>query len=163
MALKPDRREVEYDIDQYMTTTAERGGCVSFVTAGSGAARDNGLNVVAYVASNSGSIPAGILLNDVVNIDLTKYELNRYKHEVQVGNKVTLLTRGEVVTNMIEPGATPSVGLGVFVGQSGLLRATAGAGGSTHTPPIGRWMSSKDEDGYAKLQINLPFPRSTVV
>lgn len=162
MALKGDRREDTYNIDFYMTSTAERGGVATLVTMGSGAARDQGVNVVSYGATASGKFPMGILLNDVVDIDLTKYDLNRYKHEVQKGSKVTLLTRGEVVTNMISPhSAAITPGAMAFVGNSGLLQSTVGAGGPTHTPPIGRFMSYKDDDGYAKVEINLPMPRST--
>lgn len=37
---------------------------------------------------------AGIILNDVVNIDLAKHHLNWYKDQVQLGGKVSICKRG---------------------------------------------------------------------
>ena len=91
MALKSDRSTLQTDISFFMNEAATRGGVVTLSTAGSGASMDNGNAVVTYVASPSGKVPAGLLINDMVDIDLTRQHLNQHKDEVQKGGKVTLL------------------------------------------------------------------------
>lgn len=154
MAIKADRYHVQSDISYFMNTTAERGGVVCPKTVGSGSAMDSALAVVEYATDPSGKIPVGVLMSDVVNLDLTRQHINWYKEEVQVGGKVTVWTKGDVVTNMIYPGETPAANKAAYVGPSGLLLATDN--NVSATPIVGVWKSSKDEDGYAKVSVNLP-------
>ena len=116
MALKGDRYEFETTIDFFMNEVAERGGVVTLSTAGSGAALDQSAALVTYAAAQSGQVPIGILLNDMVNIDQTRQHINFHKNEMQKGGKVTLLKKGTVVTNRIDPGITPTKGQIAFVG-----------------------------------------------
>lgn len=155
MALKSDRYEFQTDISFfYNEGTATRGGVVVHDTAGSGAAMDQGVNLVKYVAATSASRPVGILLNDVVNKDLTRTHLNQHKDEVQKGGKVTVLRKGYVVTSNI----TGSVNAGdpayACHVNAGNLRADSP--GSSGVLQVGRFLSTKDEDGYAKVEVNLP-------
>lgn len=150
MALKSDRIEALTDISFFMNTTAERGGVVSAVTSGSGVAMDDANAVVAYAAAASGAKPIGVLLNDVVNLDLTRQHINWHKDEVQVGGKVTVLRQGQVVTNMLVSGITPTAGTPAYVGASGLVGTS-----STNAVQIGSFLSGKDADGYAKLSVNI--------
>lgn len=154
MALLSDRYEFQTDISYFMNEVAERGGCVVLSTAGSGAAMDQGQALVTYAATASGKVPVGILLNDVVNIDLTRQKLNPYKNEVQRGSKVTLLRKGWVITNRIQ-GTAPTGGAPVFVAHSGNLAASNLVSQGT-MPVIGTWMSTPDQNGYAKVEVNLP-------
>jgi hypothetical protein len=152
MALKPDRIELLTDVSFFMASTAERGGVVSVVTAtsGVGVSMDDGNAVVAYAAVASGAKPVGILLNDVVNLDLTRQHINWHKDETQVGGKVTLLRVGQVTTNQLVAGTTPSAGADAYVGVSGLIGTS-----STNAVKIGQFLSAKDTDGYAKVSVNL--------
>jgi len=159
MALKRDRREDVTEITYFMNTTAERGGIVCHNTGGSGAALDQSAAVVVAPANPSGYKPVGLLLNDVVDLDLTRQHLNPYKDEVQKGSKVCVMTKGWVVTNSIMPGISPAIGENAYVGNSGLL--TNLQANVPNQPWVGRWKSLKDEDGYAKVEINLPAPNST--
>jgi hypothetical protein len=119
---------------------------------------DQGEALVTYAALPSGKVPVGLLLNDMVNIDLTRQHLNQHKDEVQKGGKVSLLRKGYVVTNSLE-GASPSAGDAAFVAHSGLLATSdlsdddSDADGSTRV--VGRFLSV-DQDGYAKVYIDLP-------
>ena len=79
---------------------------MSISTGGSGASMDNGSAVVTYAALPSGKVPVGLLLNDMVNIDLTRQH-HQHKDEVQKGGKVTLAQKGTFVTNNLE-GTSPS-------------------------------------------------------
>jgi len=157
MALKGDRYELQTDISFYMNEVAERGGMASLSTGGSGAAMDQSQALATYSASSSGKVPLGILLNDMVNIDLTRQHINWYKNEVQKGSKVTLLRKGYVVTNRLQ-GATPAAGDPVYVAHSGNLSKTDLVGQGTQ-PVVGVFLSSPDQDGYAKVEINLPVTR----
>ena len=156
MALKADRHELATDISFFMDEVASRGGIACISTGGSGAALDQAGAKVSYVADASGAVPAGLLLNDMVNLDLTRQHINWHKDEVQKGGKVTLLTQGNVVTNMIYPGDTPTAGGLAYVAHSGYIAAankdnTLGVGAV-----VGRFISTKDEDGYVKVAVNLP-------
>jgi hypothetical protein len=161
MALKPLRIYTESHIDAFMNATAERGGVVSFSSAtASGEAMDQSEFTVDYVANPSGIAPYGILMNDVVNYDLTRQRLNEHKDEVQLGSKVTVLSKGVVVTDRIYPGQTPAAGGVAYVGHSGYIASTdvATTAGTAliERRIIGRFLSAKDQDGFAKVQVNLP-------
>lgn len=151
MALKPTRIESYTDVSFFMDTTAERGGVVVHSTSGSGASLDDGNAVVMYPTGVvSGTKPAGLLLNDVVNLDLTRQHINWYRDEVQVGGKVTLLRQGQVTTNMVATGQAPSAGTDAYYDATGLLTTV-----STNSVKVGRFLSSKDSDGYVKVDINI--------
>ena len=109
MALKADRYELQTDISFFMNQEASRGTVVVHdSTTAAGAAMDQGVNKVKTNKADNDEVPVGILLNDVVNKDLTRTHLNQYKDEVQQGGKVTILRKGYVVTDKIT--GTPNVG-----------------------------------------------------
>jgi hypothetical protein len=160
MALKSDRFEESTDISYFYTAGAvARGGvaCLDLLSA-SGAAMDQGDNTVSYQVAAATDVPVGILLNDVVDKDLSRTHINWYKDEIQVGGKVTLLSRGWVVTNMVD--GTPSAGDLAYasngVGQEGMIATEAADAQASGNLAIGRFMSAKDADGYAKVYVNLP-------
>lgn len=153
MALKGDRQENFYEVSFFMNEVAERGGVVVMSTAGSGSALDQSAALCTYSASPSGKVPLGLLLADMVNVDQTKYHVNFHKNEVQKGGKVPLLTEGWVLTNMIYPGVTPTAGITAYLCHSGLLAITDTIGSNIK---VGRFLSTKDEDGYAKVYVKLP-------
>lgn len=158
MALLGDRYEFQTDISFFMNETAERGGVVSLGTGNpSGVAMDSAANLVTYSTTPSGKVPIGVLLNDVVNLDLTRQHINFYKSEVQKGGKVTVLRKGWIVTNMIHPTGTPAAGSAAYFADSGLFStSTRALALDSGAQPIGRFMSAKDSEGYAKIEINLP-------
>ena len=158
MALKSDRSTLQTDISFFMNEAATRGGVASISTGGSGVSLDNGAAVVTYGAVPSGKVPVGVLLNDMVDIDLTRQHLNQHKDEVQKGGKVTLLTKGWVVTNSLQ--GTPAAGDLAYLGHSGniansdLSNDDSDSDGSSRV--VGRFLSAVDQNGYAKVFIDLP-------
>lgn len=159
MALRPDRSyPLHTEISFYNNdTSAERGGVVVINTAASGSAMDDGAAVVTYAASQSGKVPVGFLLADMVNYDLTVREPNRHKLEVQAGGKVPVATVGWLVTNWIYPGTTPTAGGKAYLTMSGYITPTISAnGGEAATPRVGTFLSIKDQDGYAKVSFAFP-------
>jgi hypothetical protein len=147
MALKPDRVEHLTDLSFFMNQVAERGTMTIISTSASGAAMDDS-NAKVVLATGSGK-PAGLLLNDVVELDLTRQHINFAKDEVQKGGKVLLLRRGTVVTNKIETGKSPSAGDIAYYKSDGELTT------DVDSQPVGQFLSSKDADGYAKVEINI--------
>jgi hypothetical protein len=152
MALKPDRIEAYTDISFFMNTTAERGGVVVHANSENnvGVSMDDANAVVEYPSDPSGTAPAGLLLNDVVNYDLTRQHINWHKDEVQVGSKVTLLRQGQVTTDLVASGVTPVAGDEVYYTAGGELTTD-----STDSVKVGRFLSSLDADGYVKVDINI--------
>jgi len=158
MALKSDRSTLQTDISFFMNEAATRGGVAVISTGGSGASMDDGTALVTYAALPSGKVPVGLLVNDMVNIDLTRQHLNQHKDEVQKGGKVTLLSKGWVVTSNLE-GTDPNAGDVAYLAHSGNL-SSSNIGGMDDSNGaslvVGRFLSDVDEDGYAKVFIDLP-------
>jgi hypothetical protein len=152
MALKPDRIESYTDVSFFMTSVAERGGVVVHSgNGGAGASMDDANSLVMYPTGVvSGTKPAGLLLNDVVNLDLTRQHINWHKDEVQVGGKVTVLRQGQVTTNMVASGQTPAAGVDAYYDNAGKLTTV-----STNSVKVGRFLGVKDSDGYVKVDINI--------
>ena len=151
MALKADRHELQTDISFFMNEVASRGGVAVFSTAGSGAAMDDSAATVAIPgAADLAKHPAGLLLNDVVDLDLTRQHINFAKDEMQKGGKVLLLRRGFVVTDQISGSIT--LGELAYFHVNGALTSATAYSGST---AVGRWLSKKDADGFAKVDINI--------
>ena len=162
MALKADRHELDVDISFFMNETAEKGQIVSISTAGSGAAMDQAGALVSIQGANGSVIPVGVLLNDVVDLDLTRQHINFHKDEVQKGGKVSILKKGYVVTDQIE--GTPTAGALAFMddAETGKFAVAASVDDTEYTA-VGRFMSTKDEDGYCKVEVNLPIPIQNTV
>lgn len=158
MALKADRYEESTDISFfYNEDVATRGGVVVLDAAlASGAAMDQGGSKVMYKQATATDVPVGILLNDVVNKDLTRTHLNQYKDEVQKGGKVTVMTRGWVVTSNITGSPAPGQVAYADSATAGNISVLAGTAAASGNLAVGRFMSQKDADGYAKVFINLP-------
>lgn len=151
MALKGDINPVQTNIDFFLNETAERGLFLVYSTAGSGAAMDDSAALATVTTSPSGKVVLGVLLNDMVNLDLTRQHINWHKDEVQKGGKVTILNKGWVVTNAVS--GTPTAGQTAYLAQDGKASPTQL---NTGCPVVGVFRSIKDANGYAKIDINLP-------
>lgn len=151
MALKPDRWEFQTRIDTFCNSVSERGVIAVFSSSGSGGAMDDLKNVVVVPpgATITNLKPAGLLLNDQVDNTHKFYRPNVYKDQMPKGGKCTLGIKGHWVTNMII--GTPVQGDVAYLGSGGYL-ATTGSGPQA----VGQFWSSKDSEGFAKVEITLP-------
>jgi len=162
MALKADRNELDVDISFFMNEVGEKGQLVCLSTVGSGAAMDQANALVQQAPATATTIPVGVLLNDVVDIDLTRQHINWHKDEVQKGGKVSILKKGYVVTDKIT--GVPTAGALAFMDDADTGNfAVAGSLDDTEYNAVGRFMSILDEDGYAKVEVNLPLPMNVAV
>lgn len=155
MGLKPDRRVIHDNQIYFMNHVATRGGIVCINTAGSGAATDQSLSTVHYDSTPSGATPVGLLLQDVVNKDLTQTPQNFHKDEVQVGGKVNIMFQGEVVTDVLKSGITVSAGDYAYLHNEGRITNNQTELGATISLKVGKFLSTKDEDGFARVKIEL--------
>lgn len=151
MAIKGPQDRVLTDLSFFMNVTAERGKFLIHDGAGSGISMDD---TNAYVAVPTGQAPsatkpAGILLNDVVDKDLTQTHLNWHQDQVQKGGKVLIGQIWKGTTNNVT--GSPTAGSVAYYSTTGVLTPTdAGS-----APAVGRFLSAKDADGYAKVFINI--------
>ena len=152
MALKGDRYVELADISWNMNEVATRGGIVSMSTGGSGAALDQAAALCTYAANQSGKVPLGLLLGDMVNYDLTRQHINWQKDEVQQGGKVPVMIRGWAVTNFYV--GTPTIGQNAYLGPSGYM--TTVLTNIANNPMVGRFESVPDQDSYVKVRIGFP-------
>lgn len=155
MALKMDRQIDAVEVGYFVNTVTERGLFVSVFTNGSGVALDNPSNVATVNNVASGSLPLGCLLNDFVNLDLTRTPINWMKDQSQIGNKATILTKGWVVTNKVN--GTPVAGDDAVLDASGFIKPFA-PGFDTNVsvaPRVGRFRTGLDESGYARVYVDL--------
>lgn len=151
--LKPDRIEFYHDLKWYFDTTAERGGIASIDTAGSGGYPGDRNGVAKYAANPSGAKPLGMLLYDVVDYDTNRQHENWFKSGFQArkGQKVAIDRGGRYVTNMIPSGVNPAGGDNAYLAASGMISNVQATG----APLVGQWLTSKDQDGYAEVQLQL--------
>lgn len=153
MALKGDRHILYDDIRWFCNDVTERG--VILVHSGSGASgvsMDDTLNLVTLpgTGSVSGLLPAGLLLNDFVNIDESRFHINFQKDEQRIGNKAHLLKKGWVFTDQLVTGNTPSAGVPAYLGASGKISTT-----STVAARVGTFKGRKDGDGFVLVEIDI--------
>lgn len=155
MALKSDRNVIDTDISLVCNTVVAKGLFVCYGTAASGVGNETP-GVVSVAANPSGFKVAGLTLASFVDIDQTRQHRNFMKDEQVIGEKAPLLRKGYVVTNSLA-NCTPLPGQTAYLTASGTITNIVSAtGGEVATPVVGEFATSKDEDGYVKININLP-------
>jgi len=155
MGLRARRRIIHDNNSYFCNQVATKGGVMCISTAGSGIAVDQSEAVVHYDSTPSGATPIGVLMEDVVNDDLTDKPQNYHKTQVQLGGKVTLTIKGEVTTDMLTSGITVSAGDSAYLHYQGRITNNQTDLGATLSPRVGKFLSTKDEDGYAKVLVDL--------
>lgn len=155
MALKSDRNVIDTDISLVCNTVVAKGLFVCYGTAASGVGNETP-GVVSVASNPSGYKVAGLTLASFVDIDQTRQHRNFMKDEQVIGEKAPLLRKGYVVTNSLAS-CTPLPGQPAYLTVNGTITNTISAtGGEVATPRVGEFVTSKDEDGYVKININLP-------
>jgi hypothetical protein len=155
MALKGDRIVIVDDISLTCESATARGVGLCYKTGGSGVALGDKAGQADLYANPSGQTPAGVLLNDVVNVDVTRYHMNFHKDETLISNRCVILKKGRITTDQIS--GTPTVGNTAYLTTNGQFTPTVSStGGLVATPKVGQFVGSKDEAGFACIDINLP-------
>jgi hypothetical protein len=156
MALRGDRLVLEADAHSYtLSDVAAKGSVLCLSVAGSGAVLGDTHGTVQLAASPSGLRVAGILLNDFVDIDETRYHVNWHKEEQVIGDVANILKKGWVYTDKVT--GTPTDGDTAYLTTSGVVTSTLSTtGGLVATPLVGQFGGKKDQDNFIKLIVNLP-------
>lgn len=153
MALKPDRHIDPYgtEITFVFNGTADNGTIMIYGAAGSGASvqDDYAGTVVVGPAAAAGARVAGLLMHPFVVFNPLLHR-NWYKVTQFPGEKATLLKRGWVTTNVLASGAVPDAGKPAYLGPNGTVTDATGG------PQLGEFMSRLDEQGFCRLNLNIP-------
>lgn len=156
MALKGERTILYDEIRYFCNDVTERGVFMAHSGSGaSGIGYDQTLDLVVIpgtgVTAASGLKIAGLLLNDIVDVDLSKYRLNPYKDEMKKGGKCHLLVKGRVFTNALKAGDTPSAGAPAYVCATGFVTTTSGTGCQC----VGAFRNRKDANSFVLLDVDV--------
>lgn len=146
----------ETTMDYILNRAAEPGTVV--VASGTAGVVDIMGGTAAEVGA-SGIFPIGVLLNTRESFDYAK-EWERVQYDTDdIGTVVTLLRRGEVVTNLVVSNAGTAIATGqpAYLAPNGRLgNANLSVGsGNEQNQRVGQFMSAVDADGYAKVRIEL--------
>lgn len=148
MALKPTRKFTDgTEIRYTMNETASRGIIVVHDSSYTGVGLDDSDARVRVPTGEDDGAVAGMLLNDVVSIDLTRYSTKLMVDEVPVSGKVTVGAHGWAETNMLSSGITPNGGDAAYYASGGYINTSG-------TKQVGKFLSGKDTDGYATVEVN---------
>lgn len=160
MALGAFRQIFHTNVEVTVSGVAERGGIISYVPG------VNGLGAYAdATAVSGGAKPAGLLLDDVEDINYFKNPEYRQRNVVPKGSVVGLVTEGEVITDFVEttgPGAitvgTYAPGDLLYLADNGQVSRSNGSAGGTGVATrflIGRALSALGSDGFLKIRLEL--------
>jgi hypothetical protein len=154
MALSQSRQVFQTDINCTVSGVAERGGILSFVPG------VNGLCAYADSTAVSGQVanPAGLLLDDVENINYFRNPEFRQRNVVPLGSVVGVVTEGEFFTDFVETSITNfgsltySPGELLYLADDGKV-SNLNVGGNR--VQIGRALSAVDSNGFLKIRVEI--------
>lgn len=158
MALKSTRRVVLENPTRYKTdaVVAQGSALVLKTSQPSGAGVGEATNDERIVAVNYSGAPAsgskflGVALDEVISLDLSKYTRQTTKTTTRViGETLNVGEIVEVWTNKVT--GTPTPMTDAFLAAD----STFGTVSVNSNPAVGKWMSSKDADGYALILIKV--------
>jgi hypothetical protein len=154
MALKGSRQTFETNIDLTVSGVAERGGILSFVPG------VVGLGEYSNAAAVSGQLakPAGLLLDDVEDINYMKQPEYRQRNVVPKGSCVGIATEGEFITDFVET-AVGAVSVGTYAPGDVLYLANDGQVSRLNVlgirKQVGVALSALSADGFLKIRLEL--------
>ena len=156
MSIKPTRQIDADEARYFLNEASEAGVVVSISTAGSGTSMDSAANLITVKGASSGALPVGMLVNEFVDIDETRFPVNWNKDQANKGSKATVMTKGWLVTDKVV-GSNDLAGKQAVLASSGFVasKATNGTHNEVSTPTVGRFRTDVDEDGYAAVYIDL--------
>lgn len=162
MALKPYRsgpNQLEYNVISKMDEVGEAGSVVVLKTAGTGTPELGSQQIVEIATATTGFV-VGVLNTTVISLDTTKYIPSTARNEVAVGENVSIITRGIVVTNKL--GASVTAGLAAVLGAEGIAEDAPASWNPLTKTKVGYFITGKDAAGYAALMVE-PVPEKSLV
>lgn len=137
-------------VPQYFAATslagAERGYALVLddPSTGSGDPGDSD-NKVSLATGASGEVFVGVLFDNVLDWDRTKYCFlpEKYGNNTTVCRPVNIVREGALRTNALATGITPQAGDPAYLAPSGLFTTTVTGAGV-----VGKFQGTKDADGF---------------
>ena len=160
MALLETRQVMDTLVDCTVSGVSERGGIMSYVPG------VVGLCAYADATAVSGlvALPAGLLLDDVEDLNFMLQPEYRQRNVVNKGSVVGLATEGEFWTDFYET-TLAGISVGTYAPGDLLYLADAGKvsrnngtlanGAAAKRPLIGRCLSAVTSDGFLKIRIDI--------
>lgn len=148
--LKADRIRTEEDLSFYMNEVGEAGQIVVIADVGTGVAMDDVDQTVEITDTVANARVGGVLMQDVVNKDLTKTHINFHNGEVQVGGKVTVVRKGQVTTDQVSGSEITAPGP-AYLAAGGTLSSTQ----ASDAPKVGDFLTAQDADGFVRVSLSL--------
>jgi hypothetical protein len=161
MALQESRQVFHTNVDCTVSGVAERGGILSYVPG------VNGLCAYADATAISGQLsnPAGLLLDDVEDINHMRNPEYRQRNVVPLGSVVGIATEGEFHTDFVEETGPGGISVGTYVpgdqlflgdnGQVSRNNGTFNNGATAIRTEIGRALGALTADGFLKIRVEL--------
>jgi len=160
MALGAYRQVFHTNVELTSSGVAERGGIFSYVPG------VDGLGAYADATAVSGSArPAGLLLDDVEDINYFKNPEYRQRNVVPKGSVVGLATEGEFITDFVEQTGPGAISVGTYArgdllyladnGQVSRNNGTFNNAGTAIRFLVGRALSTLGSDGFLKIRLEL--------
>ena len=162
MALLGSRQIWQTNIDCTVSGVAERGGVLSFVPGVAG------LCAYADATAVSGQLvnPAGLLLDDVEDINYMRNPEYRQRNVVPLGSVVGIAVEAELHTDFVETGTlTDGQAVGTYVagdplflgdlGEVSRNNGTFGNGATAIRVSVGNALGTVSADGFLKIRLEL--------
>lgn len=155
MSLKESRQTFQTNIDCTVSGVSERGGILSFVPG------VNGLCGYADATAVSGQLsnPAGLLLDDVEDINYYNNPEYRQRNVVPKGSVVGIATEGEFLTDFVETTTADGASVGTYVPGDTLYLADNGQVSRQQIaalrPTVGKCLAAITADGFLKIRLEL--------
>ena len=123
MSLRPERQTQQVNIDFPCPHTQERGGLLSWVQA-------SGMYFVEYAFNPSGLHVAGLQLNDIEYVNMTRQPFQQYIRDIDIPfARVGIATQGDFLTDWVYPVGTINQGDLAYAGPSGMITNSRSFGG----------------------------------
>lgn len=153
MSLRPDRQTQQVNIDYPCPWTQERGGILTWEPS-----QASGI-FVQYAFNPSGVHFAGLQLNDIENVNMTRQPFQQYIRDIDIPMaRVGVATQGDFVTDWVYPIGSISPGDIAYVGPSGMVTNSPSFGGEV----VGKFLSILTPDRHLVTLRGLGFSRQYI-
>jgi hypothetical protein len=155
MALGENRQTWQTNIDCTVSGVAERGGILSFVPGVAGLCEYSDATAV----SGQLAKPAGLLLDDVEDLNYYNHPEYRQRNVVPAGSVVGIATEGEFFTDFVETATADGFSVGTYVAGDTLYLADDGKVSRQQIaalrPTVGVALGTVSADGFLKIRLEI--------
>lgn len=108
-------------------------------------------NTVTTPSGVAGEVFVGVLFDDVVDWDRTTacFPHDRYRNATTACRPVNIVRQGDINTDQLADGATPTPGQDAYLTAGGLFTET-----STSIGPVGKFRGVKQSNGFISIHID---------